>query len=631
MPNISGIVNGRKNIANPDEILSRFRNVHSLNGFNFIHRSFKSNHCVINNTLTGIINTNIDQPVIDPTNNVTLFLEGEIYNANELLSNLNCKRNLSHCDILLVLFLKYGNDFVSFLNGEYNIVIYHKESRQLSIFNDHLSSKPLYYMEKGGNLFFGSEKKSILSITTKHSAIDPVGILQLFVHGYNLNERTLIKGLKRLPPASFLNYKNENLTIKRYPLMRFNLSKSQQKEEELVEQWCDELKRATFRRLKGKKRVLLNLSGGYDSRILACAIPRSFRPLSARTRGHIKSQEVIYATEIAKRLNFEHFREEPNEVSPSEFLNKIVWRTECESNFINCLSIMGHPVMKRQADFQIGGVLGGIIKGYNYPYLFLPYKRRDFIDMIFGLHLNKCKSVLDDIFNREFLSKHIDDLKDAFLCSFDTFNSDTNKQLYEIWSLYEYQIRGQLSTGAVDNYQFEHIRPLLDKDHLSFVLKLSNRLRFGQVLYQAVIYKLGPEIRDIPVVNTNLRVRNSVLKNNFNTLITLGKKSYLKTLRKFGKNSRFEYKPAGNPNRTLLVKNDIKLKQIIEGFVKSNSFDDSILNRKGIINFLDKFYQGKIDYPQTVCLLATLASGIPYFITKNPTICPIEAEPLSGN
>ncbi len=632
MPNISGIITNGTRLKNPDEILKKFKVVHAINGLSYIQKELKTQTCVICNTLTGILKATLEQPAIDPKGNTFLFLEGEIYNSKEVRAYLNISNEMSLCDLLLFLFMKKGTEFVKYLNGEFNIVIYQKREQKLIIFTDHLSSKPFYYLEQRNSLLFGSEKKSILATTEKSPTIDPVGLLQMFVHGHNLDGRTFIKDLKCIPPASYLEYCQGQLIFKRYSsLIRFSAPKSLPSLDSLIEQWCEEIKRATSRRLEDKRRILLNLSGGYDSRVIACAIPRNFRPIFSRTRGKRESQELIYAAKIARRLGFKHFREEPSVKSLSELLYKIVWRTECEVNFIGCLSIDNHSIMKKHGDFLMGGVLGGIIKGYNYPRLFLPYCRRKFIESVYQWHLKKSEGYLKEIFNHEFISQHLAKLKNAFLKSFASLESDTNKQLYEIWSLYEYQIRGQVRTGAVDNYLFEHIRPLLDREHLEFVLKLPDWLRFGQVLYQAMIHKLGPEIRDIPIANTNLRVRNSVFKNYINTIISLGKKSYIKVFRKFGKHSKIEYKPSGDPNRPLLVRNETNLKHIIKHFVQSNSFDDSILNKRGVLKVVDRYYRGIDNNPQIICLLATFAIGIPYFITSSPTSCPTEAEPLFRN
>ena len=79
MPNISGIITNGKTIENPDEILSKYRNVHAVGGVGFIHREFKTHNCVICNTLTGILKTTLDQPASDSVQRLTGLLLSRFY------------------------------------------------------------------------------------------------------------------------------------------------------------------------------------------------------------------------------------------------------------------------------------------------------------------------------------------------------------------------------------------------------------------------------------------------------------------------------------------------------------------------------------------------------------------------
>lgn len=629
MPNISGIITNGKTLENPNEITSKYRSVHSLGGLSFTHRVFKAQTCVICNTLTGILRTTIDQPVSDSKNNTFLFLEGEIYNTDELLAYLNTPRELSQCNILLALFMKQGPEFVSLLNGEFNIVIYQKAENQLIILNDHLASKPIYYMEQGGALLFGSEKKSILAINDNFPVLDPLGILQVFAFNQNLNGRTFIKGIKRLPSASRLTYKDGRVTLRRsYPL-KFRTPESLPKIGSLVEEWCDHLKQAMMRRLKNKSRILINLSGGLDSRALALAIDKNCRPIFARTKGSIKSREVLYATKIARRLGFDHYIETPGMAPLSFLLAKIVWRTECAVNFVNCLSLTNHARIKKNADFIIGGAYGNTSTGSAISAdMFLSLSRDRFINRTYRKILQHSLLFLSEVFNNEFLQKFLPVLRDSYFNSFERLDDKTNIMLYENWSIFEKQPQRTLSSAPVDSHLFEHIRPFIDKDHMKFAMSLPTWLRYGPVLYHAMIYRLGPQLSDIPYANTNLRLRKTVFGNAINKSMTLGLKGYARI---FGSSSlpfKYKYVPADQVGFANYIRRDPEFQRIIEEFISSASFDSSIFNRQGIMKMLDKHYQGFSNYTFPLCLLATFAVGIPYFITHRPISCPQEAEPV---
>ena len=629
MPNISGIIKSSCPIDNRNEIFRKIKEVQAISGIDYIHKAFTSDYCVIVNTLTGLIKTTLDQPAVDPTENTILFLEGEIFNTDELHGHIRENKNLSSCELLLSLFLKFGYDFVTRLNGEFNIIIYQKKENRLVILNDHLASKPMYYMEQKEGLLFGSEKKTILSVSNNSATVDPIGILQAFSFGYNLGDKTFIDRLKWLPSGSRLEYYQGAISLFRHTLMQFDTPRSLPKFESLVEEWCSLMKQAAICRLKNKERILINLSGGLDSRAVACAIPPGLHHITARTRGPKNSLEVKYASEIASRLSFDHYREEPTTLLPSEILHKIVWRNECTAIFTNCLSIANHSVMKQYGDFLISGVLGGAIKGYNYPHLLLPINRNEFLQKAFRWFQWKPMSALAEIFNEEFLINNWRALKESFFDSFAPFEGETNKKLYETWNLHNYQSRMNLSTGSVDSYYFEHIRPLLDKNNLNFVLKLPTRLRFGQILYQAMIYRLGYNLRDIPHVNTNLKVSDSPLVLEINNLRTTLKKAYIKIYKRIWGRKDLGYKDAVLEHPDTIIRQDMAFRNIIEEFVQSTFFDSSIFNGKGILNMLEKHYRGHSNYWWHLSMLATFAVGIQYFIYSKPKSCPPEGEPLA--
>jgi hypothetical protein len=556
-------------------------------------------------------------------------LEGEIYNAKEVMAYFGIPKEISLCDMLLTLFIKRGSNFVTLLNGEFNIVIFQKDKKKLTILNDHLSSKPMYYLEKDRSFFFGSEKKSILAVSENSSIIDPLGLLEIFAFSHNLRGRTFIKGIKRLPPSSELIYKNGRITIHKYPSLKFWASKSVPKIDLLIEGWCEQIKQATEPRLKDKKRILINLSGGLDSRALALAIPRNFRPIFARTKGFQNSREVLYATEIARRLDFGHYSEDPGQVLFSDILPKVVWRTECAISFVGCLSMENHIQMKEYADFQIGGAYGNTSAGSAIlPDMFLPSNRKKFINRIYQRIMSHSAETLHELFNREFLYKLLPFLKNSFFNSFEGLDANTNIKLFEIWNVLEMQPQRTLSSSPADSYLFEHIRPFIDKNYLNFVMKIPTWLRFGPVLYHTMISRLGPEISDIPYANTNLKIRSTVLGNIFNKNIELGLKVYKKILGNARLPSKLKYVSAGQEGTPELIRKDKKFRSIIEDFVISPSFDPSIFNAQGIMNILDKHYRQNIDCTLPLCLLATFAVGLPYFITNRPSLCPPEAEPL---
>jgi hypothetical protein len=625
MPGISGVVASRTPIERPDDVLASFEEVHSFDGVRFEHRRHRSTHAVIHNALTGLIKANLEQPAVSPDGDAVLFLEGEVFNQDDLKAMVKGPDGGAPCSVLLSLFVERGPDFVSLLDGNFNVVIHEARENRLTILNDRFSAKPMYYLEESGALVFGSEKKSVLRAAKGSPVVDGLGILQVFAHRHNLGGRTFIEGLRCLPPASRLVYHEGRISLRSYGRLGFNVPRSLPPVARLVEEWADHLRQAAWKRLKGKERILMSLSGGLDSRAVACAIPRDLRPIAARTRGFPDSPEVICASEIASRLGFSHFLEDPVTVKLSESIPRIVWRTECAVTFVNCLTATNHAQMKEHGDFIVGGQFGDVSSGAHiYPYMLLPRTRRQFIERAFRWYRVYTHDVLRRVFNEDFLRRYDPLLKDAFFESFDSIEADSNIALYELWDVAERQARMTLGSGPVDSHLFEKPYPFLDGSYMAFVHTLPTRLRFGQGLYQAMIYHLGPEIRDVPNANTGWKLRPTVAGNLWNKGISLAAQARGKALNRLGLGPRSSVElRVSTEGISGAIRKDPQFRRGIEDFARANDFDASIFDGPGILKLLDEHARGSDAHVHLLCILATFAEGLPRFVYRRQLRSPV--------
>ncbi len=629
MPGLTGVVTNSRLVENADEISRAIKNVHRVNGITYVHKAYRGNHAVICNVLTGLLESTLDQPASTPSGDILLFMEGEIFNHDELIRFVDSdSATASQCGVLLALFQNYGDSFVSYVNGEFNIVVYQIAEMKVSIYSDHIASMPMYYIKSGERFLFGSEKKSILALLDTSPTINPVGLMQIFAHRHNLEDLTFLNGLKRMMPSTRIVYDRNGLNIHRYELLQFHVPNSVARVDEIVDQWADQLKVATALRLRGKKRLILSLSAGLDSRAVACSIPRSFRPISSRTRGTAGALEPILASEIAARLGFDHFREEPSVSDYSRVIPKIAWRTECEVHFSNGRSLSNHSMIKEYGDFVGGGWLGDASSGAHIsPYFLRPSARMDFIERAYRHYLIYSADALSEIFTREFVIETFPKLREAFIASFGSLEAETNIQLFEIWDLYQRQRRMTTSSMPVDSYAFEKVRPFYDRDYLNFTLTLPTRYRFGQTLYQAMICKVGPEIRDIPNANTGLRLHESILRNAMNDVYVLSRKVITKVDERIRPSYSRESRHGLGEDLATSTRRDAGFRRLIEDFMLSRTFDSSIFNRSGISNMLNRHYDESEDRSYELGYVATFAAGLPYLLNKTLR-CPPEAEPL---
>ena len=179
----------------------------------------------------------------------------------------------------------------------------------------------------------------------------------------------------------------------------------------------------------------------------------------------------------------------------------------------------------------------------------------------------------------------------------------------------------------VDSYLFEKIRPFYDKAYLNFTLTLPTYLRFGQTLYQSMIYRLGPEIKDIPSSNNQLRIRRSLLGNLGNKGVTLTHRAITRHIRRIKPKYRNRIERRATEDIGLAIRQDASFRRLIERFLDSDDFDASIFNRQGIRTMLDQHYQAASDHSDLLGYVATFSAGLSYFLNRTLR-CPPEAEPL---
>ncbi len=632
MPGLSGLIDTVKPLVGPDSLAERIDRVHALRGVKFHRKSYQTPHCLIVNTLTDIISSSLVQPAVSPDEDIVLFLDGEIYNSAALRRHLGRPEapGAPTCQLLLDLYLRRGENFVTLLNGDFVVLIFHRRDRRLLVFNDHLATRPFYFSLQGTTLRFGSEKKPILATTEQKPALDPLGLLEVFAFAYNLGARTFIEGIESLTPASRLEYVNGRLLVSRYAPLGFGDRDLSRSPGDLIDEWCERMCRATERRLRGKERVNFGLSGGLDSRAVAVSVPRDFRPILAWTHGERTSLEVAYASRIARNLGFDHRVKEPHTTPITDFLHQSVWRTEGTMSVTMFLTITQHAELKRQGDFLLGGQLGDVASGGHLkPYMLLPRSRDAFRDAVFQNVPHYLAAKLRPIFNPAFLDRQLPLLKDAFDQSWAPLVGSSNPRIYESWDLFVRQPHMTCASSLVDRHLFGNIRPLFDREYLEFVMSLPTSLRFGQAMYQAVIHRLGPEIRHVPNANNNLLLQASIPGNRRNLVRDLLGKAHTRVMRKVIPGYRTQIEAARPHDRATTVRSDPELRRLLESFVNSPACDDAVFNKQGILRALEDHYCGAASYARRLCLLVTFAGAISMFLEGSCRECPPEAELLA--
>src|SRR5262245_39242616 len=109
------------------------------------------------------------QPLFNESRDVTVMMNGEIYNFRELRAGLvragHAFRTGSDAEVLPHLYEEHGDALVQRLVGMFAFAILDQRGgrERLLLARDPLGVKPLYYAETEHGLLFGSEPKALLA------------------------------------------------------------------------------------------------------------------------------------------------------------------------------------------------------------------------------------------------------------------------------------------------------------------------------------------------------------------------------------------------------------------------------------------------------------------------------------
>ena len=274
------------------------------------------------------------QPLITRDERYLLVFNGEIYNFLELKAELEAKghtfRSRTDGEVILHLYEEEREACLDHLRGMFAFALYDREDHILFVARDRLGKKPLVYALRDGAFTFASEIKALLADPAFPREPDLEAIHHYLSYQYVPAPWTAFKGIRKLPPAHYLIFREGELTIKPYWRLSFADPmplRGARAEDELCERLRDKLDEAVRLRMVSDVPVGAFLSGGVDSAAVVALMRR-------HARGKVKTftigfEERIYdesaeARDLSNRLDTEHT---DLVVSPdaAAMLPKMVW------------------------------------------------------------------------------------------------------------------------------------------------------------------------------------------------------------------------------------------------------------------------------------------------------------------
>jgi asparagine synthase (glutamine-hydrolysing) len=253
-----------------------------------------------------------DQPMLSEDGNTVLVFNGEIYNHRELRAELESRgekfKTSSDTEVVLRAFLRWDKDCFARLRGMFAVAVWSQDARRLVLARDRLGIKPLYFHLRDGELYFGSELKTIFAHPEFKRELDFTGLHYYLSLNYVPCPHTLVRGIEKLPPGHLLEWQDGDVEMEAYWRLRFEPQK--EKSLEGAQEELDSLLRESVRdHLIADVPLGIWLSGGVDSSTILHytrqLCPSRVKTFSISFAGR-SFDETSYIRDIARRYETEH-------------------------------------------------------------------------------------------------------------------------------------------------------------------------------------------------------------------------------------------------------------------------------------------------------------------------------------
>jgi asparagine synthase (glutamine-hydrolysing) len=454
-------------------------------------------------TILGSVHTtsNTEIKIITKTENgITLVTCGEIYNEE-----------LADIQTTIINFYQTGHlNCLKDLNGSFAAALYDNKTDTLLLINDRYGTiKMFYYYDK--NCFcFAPKIRPLLELGVK-KMIKKDALFDFFIFGFLLGEKTFFEDIFQLPPATILEFSKGNLRLSQYWDYEFDCNNYDTRpREQLIDELGRLWEKSVERRIIKGKKIIIPLSGGFDSRaILAAALKYSSKDdIITFTFGEKGSFDFEIGNMIAQKTGIENVS---LGVEKEDFENQnrtSFFDTEGMIDATPYFAVRGYRGIKTFGENILSGFMGGETMGSLVLPKMINFRlksKRDYNrarNLIFNWRTRHNYKIIKKLCAP--LLKDVPDFKHSFNQTTRDLNDIASKEFINYCTRWLYKNEEWNYTSfCVLRFRnlFEYSIPFLDNDLVDFMLKIPPDLRLNKSLYKSMLLKKYPELFTLPTKN----------------------------------------------------------------------------------------------------------------------------------
>lgn len=226
------------------------------------------------------------QPLHDSASQTLLMFDGRIDNRDELARQLGLAPAelalMADSALALQACLRWGQDAVEHLLGDFALACWHPLQRKLWLARDPIGHRPLYWHRQDGFFAFASLPKALFAVPGV-----PRALCEERLHDYlcllpMVGPESFFKDVYRVEPGELLTLENGRVSTRRYhqfdPARELRFAS----DDDYLEGFREQLDRAVACRLRSIGGIASHLSSGFDSSTVTAVAGRL---LAAQGRG----------------------------------------------------------------------------------------------------------------------------------------------------------------------------------------------------------------------------------------------------------------------------------------------------------------------------------------------------------
>jgi asparagine synthase (glutamine-hydrolysing) len=257
---------------------------------------------------TAVMGTHVS----DEAAELSIAFDGAILNRAELKKSLASRgyrfETGSDAEIALRAYQYWDKEVVKHLRGAFAIALWDAGKERLLLARDRFGEKPLYLLEQGGALYFASEVKALLRVPSVKIEVDTGAVGDYLRVGYVPGPRTLVAGIRKLPPGTYALWQFARTREVRYWTPPDKESAVNTQHADPVAGFIERLDDAVHLAMQSDAPVGALLTGGFDSAAIVALMRKHSERVATFAAGFAedKRSELPAAARVAKQLGTQH-------------------------------------------------------------------------------------------------------------------------------------------------------------------------------------------------------------------------------------------------------------------------------------------------------------------------------------